>query len=123
VTTYRDPFPILYVADVERSLGFYRDVLGFTVGYEWRDDDGLGFVALALEDGRSVGLARRPPGPGERLELCLLVDDADTACDELRAKGVPIRAEPEDQPWGERRFFAEDPDGNAIHVRAPLARE
>ena len=121
MTTFRDPFPILYVADVERSLGFYRDVLGFAVSYEWRDGDVLGFVALAVDDGRSVGLARREPGQGERLELCLLVDDADGACDALRAKGIRIRTEPQDQPWGERMFFAEDPDGNAIHVRAPLA--
>jgi catechol 2,3-dioxygenase-like lactoylglutathione lyase family enzyme len=120
MTTYRDPFPILYVADVERSLGFYRNLLGFTVGYEWREGDVLGFVALALDDGRSVGLARRTPDAGERFELCLLVDDADAACEELRAKGVSIRTEPQDQPWGERMFYADDPDGNAIHVRAPI---
>jgi lactoylglutathione lyase len=120
MTAFRDPFPILYVTDVERSLGFYRDLLGFTVAYEWRDEDVLGFVSLALGDGRSVGLARRAPDAGERFELCLLVDDADAACAELRAKGVPIRREPQDQPWGERMFYAEDPDGNAIHVRASL---
>lgn len=120
MTTYRDSFPILYVADVDRALGFYRDVLGFAVGYEWREEDVLGFVALALDDGRSLGLARRAPDTGERFELCLLADDADAACEELRAKGVPIRMEPQDQPWGERMFYAEDPDGNPIHVRAAI---
>jgi catechol 2,3-dioxygenase-like lactoylglutathione lyase family enzyme len=28
---FRDAFPILQVADVRRSLGFYRDLLGFEV--------------------------------------------------------------------------------------------
>ena len=47
----RDAFPILMVADLERSLGFYRDRLGFTVEYEFE-----GFVSLAVEGGK-LGLA------------------------------------------------------------------
>jgi catechol 2,3-dioxygenase-like lactoylglutathione lyase family enzyme len=33
--TFRDSFPILYVADVERSVRFYRDLLGFDVQFTW----------------------------------------------------------------------------------------
>ena len=54
----RDAFPILQVADLERSLAFYRDRLGFAVEYEFD-----GFAQLAVEGGK-LGLA----GTDERVE-------------------------------------------------------
>jgi catechol 2,3-dioxygenase-like lactoylglutathione lyase family enzyme len=39
---YREGFPILYVSNIERSLRFYRDLLGFTVGYRWIPLDTVG---------------------------------------------------------------------------------
>ena len=30
-------------------------------------------------------------------------------------------AEPADQVWGERVAYVEDPDGNPVHIRGPVA--
>jgi lactoylglutathione lyase len=43
-------------------------------------------------------------------------DDCDAAVDHLRGHGVPVVAEPADQPWGERMAEVTDPDGNRVIV-------
>jgi lactoylglutathione lyase len=37
----------------------------------------------------------------------------------LRGAGVPVVAEPADQPWGERVASVRDPDGYTVHIGAP----
>ena len=43
-------------------------------------------------------------------------DDCDAAVEHLRGHGVPVLAEPADQPWGERMAEVADPDGNRVIV-------
>jgi lactoylglutathione lyase len=114
VARVRDAFPILMVADLERSLGFYRDRLGFTVEYEFE-----GFVSLAVEGGK-LGLA----SSGELVEaggaaIWVYTDDVDALFAELTAAGAGVVAEPAEQPWGERVASVADPDGYTVHLGAP----
>ncbi len=44
----------------------------------------------------------------------------DEACARLRALGAPELRAPADEPWGERRAYFADPDGNAIHIAVKL---
>ena len=130
MTAVRSSFPIVYVDDVARALGFYRDLLGFREAYRFPPEGEPGYVALELDAGR-LGLSRADwPGPhgkpqrpvtGRPFELCLEAADVDALVDRLRAAGVPVLSEPADQPWGERVAFVEDPDGNPVHLRAPAA--
>jgi len=39
----------------------------------------------------------------------------DRHCDRARAAGARIVLEPEDQPWGQRRYQATDPEGHQWH--------
>jgi lactoylglutathione lyase len=126
--TFRDAFPILYVAEMGRSLRFYRDLLGFEVGYEWAPEGRPVFVALRL-GASSLGLCElgeaRPLGwdgaaRGLSGEVCLYVDDVDGAAEWLRSQGVRQREAPADQPWGERLAYFEDPDGYPVHVTMPV---
>ena len=41
----------------------------------------------------------------------------------LRAAGVPVLAEPADQPWGDRMAYVEDPQGNPVMLCAELSAE
>ncbi|MEU8241174.1 VOC family protein [Actinoplanes missouriensis] len=122
MAVFRDAHPIVYVEDVNASLGFYRDLLGFTETYRFDD-----FVSLQLgtsaisvvqvtggQDG-SHGLPIRPRA-GHQFELCVYTDDVDAAIDELRDRGVPVLVEPADQPWGERMAYVADPDGHPVMV-------
>ncbi len=113
-------FPILTTADLERSLGFYRDLLGGVVTYEFPGPDGApAYVGLNLGSSH-LGIGREPsfePGAGRRaVSLWVYADDCDAVVERLRVAGVRIVEEPADQPWGERVARVLDPDGNEVIV-------
>ena len=116
-------FPIIATADLDRSLRFYRDVLGGTVAYEFPGPDGR-TVYAGLDIGRShlgIGQDAAAATAAGSVSLWIYVDDCDATVEHLRTAGVPILEEPVDQPWGERVALVEDPDGIRVRVanRAP----
>ena len=120
VPTFREPFPILYVDDVARSIRFYTESLGFEVSYRWPSEGETAFAFLELDP---LGIAvsrRRPEHEGRHFELCLYTDDADRAAAQLREAGADEVQPPRDEPWGERRTYFRDPDGNLVHIAQSL---
>jgi lactoylglutathione lyase len=123
---FREPFPILHVADVERSVRFYVDCFGFEIGFRWPGEGALEFAFLRLGE-TGIGIATRkapdvPDWPSGRetgaFQLCIYTDDTDAAAERLVSRGATQLTAPRTQPWGERPAFFEDPDGNLIHVTA-----
>jgi catechol 2,3-dioxygenase-like lactoylglutathione lyase family enzyme len=125
---FREPFPILHVSDVERSVRFYTEGFGFEVGFRFPDDGPLEFAFLKLgEAGIGIASSKSPPlpdWPAEKelgsFQLCIYAEDTDAAAEHLRSLGVEQLTEPREMPWGEKLAFFEDPDGNLIHVTAVL---
>jgi lactoylglutathione lyase len=117
-------FPIITTRDLGPALGFYRDLLGARVSYEFPGPDGEpGYVGLDLGTAH-LGIGRDPAltaEPGARFSLWVYADDCDAAVERLRAAGVTIVEEPADQPWGERVARVLDPDGNAVLIGQPAA--
>src|SRR5688572_6070786 len=93
-------FPILLTADLERALGFYRDLLGGTVTYSFPGEDGRPvYVGLGLGSSHmGIGLETRPvarrPGP---ISLWLYTPDCDALVDRVRAAGGTVTEAPADQ--------------------------
>jgi lactoylglutathione lyase len=112
-------FPIITTPDLDAALGFYRDLLGATVTYEFTGPDGEpAYVGLEL-GAAHLGIGCDPsaaPGPAGRFSLWVYADDCDAAVERLRTAGVEILEEPSDQPWGERVAHVCDPDGNLVIV-------
>jgi lactoylglutathione lyase len=112
-------FPILVTRDLRAALGFYRDLLGGTVTYEFPGPDGEPAYA-GIDIGSShLGIGRDPSatdGPSARFSLWVYVDDCDAAVGRLRAAGVKVIEEPADQPWGERVARVLDPDANHVLI-------
>ena len=127
---FREPFPILHVADVERSVRFYTEAFGFELGFRWPDEGALEFAFLRLgEAGLGIGTAAPPPVPDwpagratGSFQLCIYADDVDAASERLDALGAGRLTTPREMPWGEKLAFYEDPDGNLLHVTAVLDR-
>jgi catechol 2,3-dioxygenase-like lactoylglutathione lyase family enzyme len=125
---FREPFPILHVRDVDRSVRFYTEAFGFELAFRFPDEGPLEFAFLKLgETGIGIGSAKAPPlpdWPDDRelgsFQLCIYADDTDAAAERLRSLGVEQVTEPREMPWGENLAFFADPDGNLIHVTAVL---
>jgi lactoylglutathione lyase len=114
--------PNLYVADVEASTAFYRDLLGGTetfrapaAGPATHVELRIGDVIIAVSSRDEVAPQGLPePSSGHPLELVVWCDSADEAITALRAAGVPVVLEPGGHVSGHRRGYVADPDGNWI---------
>ena len=114
--------PSLTVKDVEASLAWYRDVVGFTAVDEWKENGELQGVALVAGSARLL-LGKddgakgwdRVKGVGFRLYLNT-AQDIDEIADRIKARGGTLESEPADMPWGSRAFSLVDPDGFQLTV-------
>jgi uncharacterized glyoxalase superfamily protein PhnB len=117
--------PVLHVRDVEASLHFYVDRLGFTS--PWRfEEDGRVHVAQVERQGCALILADTWPekiGKG-LMFISLNVEQAtreaairavDGLRAELEAKSVPVK----EGSWGYRLLVVDDPDGNQLFFNYP----
>jgi lactoylglutathione lyase len=116
--------PGLTVNDLEKSLAWYRDVLGFAVEERWEQEGKLTGVALRAgsvtfmigQDDWKKGRDRKK-GQGFRL-YCTTTQDVDAIAKRIEARGGKLDQEPRDQPWGTRDFSLTDPDGFKITIGA-----
>jgi catechol 2,3-dioxygenase-like lactoylglutathione lyase family enzyme len=99
--------PILRVENMEASLRFYVDVLGFK-NAEWGGED----FTMLTRGGAVIYLCRRDQGRGGAW-VWIGVDNAETLYKELVARGVPVRMPPTHHTWAVE-IQVEDPDGNVI---------
>ncbi|NQX28169.1 VOC family protein [Microbacteriaceae bacterium VKM Ac-2854] len=114
----RSAFPILLTPDMPAALGFYRDLLGGEVDYEFPGPDGEPvYVSVRLGDSTvALGLDSQPSS----VTLWLYVDDVDAEYTRLVAAGAPSVAEPRDEVWGERTARVADPAGNVVVLGAAI---
>ena len=117
--------PVLHVSNVEASLRFYVDRLGFTVAWQY-EEDGRTFVAQVDRGRCAVILSEQwPEKAGKGLIFVSLNVEPETreaavaALDALRAefetRGVAVK----DGNWGYRLLVVEDPDGNQFFFNYP----
>jgi predicted enzyme related to lactoylglutathione lyase len=103
----------LAVADVDRSVAFYGDLVGWPIDFDNTVHPGLRFVQVTPPGSAcsfcfGVGLEMMPEGSSQYVQV--VIDDADAALAHLRGRGVECEGVDE-QPWGRFVYF-EDPDGN-----------
>ena len=117
--------PVLHVKDVEASLRFYVDQLGFTIPWRY-GEDGRVFVAQVDRQGCALILCDMwPEKIGKGLMFISLNVELETreaavaALDALRAelesRGAPVK----EGWWGYRLLVVDDPDGNQLFFNYP----
>ncbi len=131
-----DVTPNLIVSDIDRSLAFYRDVLGFSVVtsvpdaapfvFVWLQRDGVTVFLNSIASVRDEHpeLAARPLGGTATLfitiEAASPADGVDALYEAVRSKArviMPLK----DQFYGMREFGIEDPDGYVIFAAQRIA--
>lgn len=123
MTTFASVTPNLIVQDIDRSVTFYRDVLGFSIKttvpdsapyvFVWLERDG---VPVFLNDRTAVGedypqASARPAGGTATLFFTISDVDAFHAAVAAHAHVImPLKT----QFYGMREFAIEDPDGHIL---------
>ena len=100
---------ILRVEDMNASLHFYVDTLGFK-NVSWGNDS---FTSVSL-DKASIFLSKGEQGRGGAW-VWVGVDDAERLYQEYKARGVKILMPPTNFTWA-LEFQIEDPDGNVLRL-------
>ena len=112
----------LTVNDVRKSLAWYRDILGFVAGEEWREDGALMGIevragAVTLWLGQDDWKKGRDRVKGEGIRLYgRTAQDIDRLAALIKSRGGVLAHEPKTEPWGERDFGLVDPDGFKITI-------
>ncbi|MBO0792383.1 MAG: VOC family protein [Ktedonobacteraceae bacterium] len=113
---------IIYVSNMERSIAFYRDMLGLPLKFSspgWTEL-ATGEITIALHrtlapEGQASELTARVPAG--HAQLGFIVDDLQTAYEDLKARGATFSMAPEKQPAGRVFAVLHDPDGLGITLQ------
>lgn len=124
----RSTTPSFTVNDLEKSLAWYRDVLGFVVRDRWERDGKLAGVELVAGSvvfmiGQDDWKKGRDRAKGQGLNIyCETGQDLDRLAKQIKSLGGVLAQEPRDQPWGTRDFAVIDPDGFKITITGEIKR-
>ncbi|GGP17863.1 glyoxalase superfamily protein [Silvimonas iriomotensis] len=106
--------PTLPVADMDRAIAFYTQVLGFTKAFE--NGNPVGFVILKKDNAELHLTLDKQHKAVPRNVAHLLVHDAAALYQHLQQHNVRVIKALRDADFGMRCFVFADPDGNRIDV-------
>lgn len=112
----------LTVKDIQSSLAWYRNVLGFTL-HQRHERDGV-LRAVSLKAGNVSVLLGQDDGAkgwdrvkGEGFSLMInTAQDIDDYARRVKERGGTLETEPTTVPWGARMFRIRDPDGFRLTI-------
>ncbi len=104
---------VFTVTEVAAALAFYRDRLGFSVGFVMGEP-----ADYAMVQRDSVCLHLMPAAWGKggagASSVYVFTPAVDALHAELLGRGATVALGPQDEPYGMREFQLRDPDGNAL---------
>ena len=109
----------LYVSDLEKTIGFYEDIVGLKTESRFSPAPALEIVFLS--DGKSqtkLELISSSESPqvtvGKDYSLGFKVDSADAMMDMVKEKNIPLASEMISPQPNVKFFFVLDPDGRKV---------
>ena len=111
-------YAIVFVSDMDRSIAFYRNILGFSLthkSHKWTEFAVNGItLALHLADAPDHNHTHATT-PAGHCQLGLTVSNLDKFHAEMVAKGVTCQQPPKEEHFGKLAIYA-DPDGMPFSV-------
>ena len=112
--------PFIPVKNLQKTLEYYRDKLGFYDEWTWNDLDGGiqrdDMYLLFSED----SVYKDSFNTDLRYMQLWFVDNIDQVYKEYRVSGIDIFQQIENKPWGTREFIFSDLNGHLIRVAETL---
>lgn len=121
----RQVLTILAVADLARSVAFYRNAFGWPAPVETPV-----YVEFELPDGQRIGVYERSSfalnvghAPTTGTEIYLHAEDLTGAIARVEATGAKRLSPLSRRDWGDDAAYYSDPDGNVVVVARPFVSE
>jgi len=101
---------------------FYTEVLSFGITFEnefyllLHTPNKSAEISFLLPNHPSQQLLFHQPFKGQGMYLTIEVDDVDVLYRQLKSQGVAIKIDLRDEPWGDRHFAIQDPNGIGIDI-------
>lgn len=112
----------IITTQLAETKAFYTKTLGFGVTFEnefyllLHTPGQAAEISFLLPNHPSQQPLFHTPFAGKGMYLTIEVEDVDKVYKEIKAKGVPIKIELRNEPWGDRHFAIEDPNGIGIDI-------
>ena len=125
VSTIQTLWPLLAVDDLESSLAFWQDLLGFKLVGQAESDDGHIFWCRLERGNSSIMLqaAEAEDGPakarGRGVTLYFVCDDVDALYQEAVSRGLRVDP-PTVAPYGMRQLYVPEPNGYFVCFESPV---
>lgn len=112
----------IITSKLAESKAFYINILGFGVTFEnefyllLHTPDKKSEISFLLPNHPSQQPLFHKPFAGEGMYLTIEVDNVDKIYNEIKQKDVIIKIDIRNEPWGDRHFAIEDPNGIGIDI-------
>jgi catechol 2,3-dioxygenase-like lactoylglutathione lyase family enzyme len=112
----------IITSKLAESKKFYTEVLGFEVTFEnefyllMHTPGHQAEISFLLPNHPSQQPLFHKPFQGQGVYLTIEVDEVDKVYQTLKNKGIPVKIELRNEPWGDRHFAIEDPNGVGIDI-------
>lgn len=104
--------PILYSSDVNRSIRYYTEILGFENSWVWGNPTDFGGI---VKDDVEIFFCLNGQG-SEGTWLAIILDNVDEYYETIKAKGANIISPPTSHEWNMREMLVKDPDGHILSL-------
>ena len=106
--------PQLRSTNMETSLPFYRDGMGFGVDWQHQFEPGFPLFLQLTRDGQTIFLSEHTGDCQVGGAIYFKVADVDACARDFNKRGIVTVVGPHDSPWGTREMSVVDPDGNRL---------
>jgi catechol 2,3-dioxygenase-like lactoylglutathione lyase family enzyme len=118
-TNYSHCIPFLPVRDLEETIAFYKNKLGFTEVWYWGDpptDAGISRDGLSLFFVKNEKHNAQINDGEQRLELCLFVSNVEDIYHEVLKNNLIVHQPLASKPWNVREFSIIDNNGYMLRI-------
>lgn len=112
----------IVTAKLAETKTFYTNVLGFGVTFEnefyllLHTPNKEAEISFLLPNHPSQQSIFQQPFQGQGMYLTIEVDDVDKVYSDMKKKAIEIKIDIRNEPWGDRHFAIQDPNGIGIDI-------